>query len=530
MKMRWRIKDIIDLEYFFSRDQKTGAALGEQPLAVRDRNIYLKRIQPAGDTASSQSRSRMIRLWLEERRRAESGIEPEPVLPGSLFDEILHYLRYGFFFLGAAAGAGLTFSFLNYKGMEPLNVSMYLAGAVGLQILLLLILGAGMIIRTARGSLAPNSLLYALISGIVFRTVRKFSARMMEKLPVEKRDGFFSALGALKGSQRVYGSLFFWPVFILAQMLGIGFNIGVLSATILRVLGTDVAFGWQSTVQLSPEAVHHIVRIMAMPWSRFVRPEIAFPSLAQIEGSRIILKDGIYHLATPDLVSWWPFLCLAVLFYGLLPRLCLLGAGWIAAHQSLGRIDFRHTPCEQLLRRMGTPQIITRGSPVDGHPQPEADAAEGGFAPGFEIADRGAVVLIPDEIFDACPEHELQMVMKKNLNIHMIRRVRISGDRAPDIALIKDIYVNTSPESSPDVMMLQEAWQPPITETLVFIRNLREVLGGSVRIEVGLIGRPKPGSIFTPVKEQDWDTWGRKLKALGDPYLHIERLVKNDVS
>ena len=44
-------------------------------------------------------------------------------------------------------------------------------------------------------------------------------------------------------------------------------------------------------------------------------------------------------------------------------------------------------------------------------------------------------------------------------------------------------------------------------------------------IWVGLIGRPKQGAVFTRVKEEEWEVWDQKLKALGDPYLGLERLM-----
>ncbi|GBC60609.1 DUF2868 domain-containing protein [Desulfonema ishimotonii] len=77
----------------------------------------------------------------------------------------------------------------------------------------------------------------------------------------------------------------------------------------------------------------------------------------------------------------------------------------------------------------------------------------------------------------------------------------------------------------PNVLILQEAWQPPIRETLTFIQALRKILGEQSRIEVGLIGKPGPDTIFTPVKEENWNIWTQKLNTMGDPWLRLERLV-----
>jgi hypothetical protein len=182
-----------------------------------------------------------------------------------------------------------------------------------------------------------------------------------EKLSADRRLRAEHAVGAIIGKSRTYGLLFFLPVFILTQLLAMGFNLGLLAATLFKVVTSDIAFGWQSTIQLSPTAVHSLARAIAAPWSWALEGDAAFPSLAQIEGSRIILKEGIYHLSTPDLVSWWPFLCLAVLVYGLLPRLLLFLGAIAVQRRFLGSLDFRQGACEQLLMRMTTPLVSTRG-------------------------------------------------------------------------------------------------------------------------------------------------------------------------
>ena len=48
-----------------------------------------------------------------------------------------------------------------------------------------------------------------------------------------------------------------------------------------------------------------------MPWAWLLPADLAYPSLAQVEGSHMVLKEGIYHLATGDLVA------MVALFYAL---------------------------------------------------------------------------------------------------------------------------------------------------------------------------------------------------------------------
>jgi hypothetical protein len=71
--------------------------------------------------------------------------------------------------------------------------------------------------------------------------------------------------------------------------------------------------------------------------------------------------------------------------------------------------------------------------------------------------------------------------------------------------------------------MLQEAWQPPIKETLIYIRELRKKLGHKAKIILLLIGMPTNETIFTPVNEQNWMVWQQKIDQFADPYLRLEK-------
>jgi hypothetical protein len=79
------------------------------------------------------------------------------------------------------------------------------------------------------------------------------------------------------------------------------------------------------------------------------------------------------------------------------------------------------------------------------------------------------------------------------------------------------------------VLVLQEAWQPPIREMLLFLKRLRRRLGAKAQIVVALIGKPDTQSIFTQPREEDRQIWKHRIDALGDPYLGVERLVAHDI-
>jgi hypothetical protein len=277
-----------------------------------------------------------------------------------------------------------------------------------------------------------------------------------------------------------------------------------------------------------------LIKIVALPWSWFVPPEISHPSLAQIEGSRIVLKDGIYHLATQDLVSWWPFLCLAVLFYGLIPRMVLLIAGLTARGRVLGRLDFGQSACDRLIHRMKTPLVSTKGLPTgtkrEGYAGVDDARLPGTVAPaqGDGIEDMSLIALIPDDVFEECKDDELNAVVRKTLGYRVREKIRINEDYEGDRAVLDELAKRDWGDVRPDVLVLVEAWQPPIQETLAFIQDLRRSLGEKSRIRVGLVGRPEASTFFTPVNERDRSIWKMATDAMGDPYLGVERLVADE--
>jgi hypothetical protein len=522
----WRIPDLIDLEYFLRRDEEAEA--DDASLRARDREIYLDRIRPElpEPDAAEPDRRGILRAWLEERRRRRPEGRETP-LPGETVSEVYRLLAIICLIFGGMSGAGLAFSLLTYTGFAPLNISVYLGVLLFPQVLLvvkLILLGLFRMIR--RRPFPSNSILLNLVGGLLARMTASARNRALRKLSGERREALRSVAGLLRGKRRIYGGLFLWAPFRLLQLFGVGFNLGALIATTLRVIGSDVAFGWQSTVKYSPEAAYEAVRIIALPWSWLVPPELAHPGLAEIEGSRIILKDGIFHLATNDLVSWWPFLLFAVFTYGLLPRILLWIAGAVAERRGIARLAFDHAEADRLFERMRTPGFATGGRPSAPRPPDEVprasipqDIPETGGA-------RGRIALIPDEIYEACAGEELERVVDAALGYPVAGRVRVELDPEADGGRISEVARRlASGNGSVGILVVQEAWQPPIREHLVFFRTLREAVGERVRIDLGLIGRPGAGTVFTAVAPMDREVWRKKMSTLGDPYLRVERLM-----
>jgi hypothetical protein len=525
---KWRIGDIIDLEYFFHRDAVSQTAEDQQYLHERDRTIFLDSVRPGIKEGKTQDRQFIIQAWLNRRREEETA--EDAVLPGEGFASLYSSFRLFFVLAGLFSGAGAGLSFLGYTGDRPLNVFVYLSVFVFSQLLLLLLLLVLSIYRLQKRSFLSSSPLYKAIGRFMIRTVLWAGKRISGKAGADRRSRMEAALGLIMSKGSTYGFLIFLPVFILTQLFAVGFNLGLLATTLFKVITADIAFGWQSTLQLSPAAVHALVQKIALPWSWLASGYPAFPSLAQIEGSRIILKEGIYHLSTPDLASWWPFLCFSVLFYGLLPRLLLFLGAAAAQRRHLGALDFRQGAYEQLLLRMTTPLVSTRGLRVDaaGSAVKEAEADNGGNVQAADDRSVGKnlLVMIPDDIYSACSQHEIESAVKNRFAAAVTEIVRINEDSETDTEILANLQNSRRLEET-DILLIQEAWQPPILEYLDFIKSLRQAIGPGPSIRIGLIGKPLANTIFTPVKDANRKIWARKITAIGDPRIYAVGLVHN---
>ncbi len=528
----WKLTDVLDLEYFIHADRDQS----EDALDNRDRKFFIDRIQPElkkQNLRAAPGNSLVIRLWLELRRREFKGAGGKPrYLPGERFREVYRLLRWFFIFAGAATGFLMAAAVLHYTGDQPINVAIYLGVLVFIQAVFMIILLLFLVFRKLRPKSSHLPPFYGaainLFAGMMERVHRNVMKKARGEMDQKGLNGYPSALELLQTRRKVRETVFYLPLFILFQIFGMCFNIGVLTATLIRVAATDLAFGWQSTLNVSGPVVFRMVRLTAGPWRWLLPPGAAHPTEAQIEGSRMILKDGIYHLATQDLAAWWPFLCLCVVFYGLLPRMALFLAGVFIQKRDLLKLDFNTAECDRIMTRLTSPLVFSTGGKNE---NADAFSRPGGI---FEEENRThadllkydtqCMALIPEEIFDLCPSDELLMRFSNRFSLKGIERVKVTLDVEEDRHVFEALSQKYRKGRMPNLFLLMEAWQPPIKETLSYLRELRRVLDVHLLIYIGLIGKPGKDTIFTPAADSDFILWKRNIAGLNDPYIRPERL------
>ena len=276
----WKIEDIIDLEYFHSIDR---LQQDRQPhdFHKRERQLFLE-AQKQGELYND-SHSQCLAVWLARRRMIEPG-EANSFIPGRILGDLLHLFRWIFVICGLALGFFLGLSYFVYTGTTPLNVFTFFTLFILPQLALLCLF----FLRTflTRLTRRPRTLMQGVVGPLFHRFVTLMKKRNLADLGEEQARSF-NHLFSAKNSK-----LLSWSIFVQAQFFGVAFNIGLLAVILFKITTSDLAFGWQTTLELGAEGLNSIVQMVALPWSWLLPAELSFPTLAQIEGSRILLKQA----------------------------------------------------------------------------------------------------------------------------------------------------------------------------------------------------------------------------------------------
>ncbi len=531
-----RLKDIIDLEYLINMDDALlDSREALQARAVKDREIYTH------CSLKGQTGQTILLTWLEFRRKEffRDPDKKEALLPGSVFSSVYTGLVYASIVSGAMAGICLVVSFLAYHGTRPVNVAVFLSIFVVLQVILVLstlvLLGRralGTRNRKPRGRL---SIIHTLLSSLVFNVLPRILKKTGRSFFQKQWDALIKLSSLVQIKHREFQAIFFWPFFILTALFGFSFSLGALSGLFFRVIVSDMAFGWQSTLMTTSAGVHDMVSLMALPWSGFLPQDLAHPTLEQIRGSRIILKDGISVLATRDLASWWPFLCMSTLVYAVIPRGILVLAGILAQARVLGQFNFERPGFRQVIARMQSPVLDiddnegpktragTDTGPAD-HPPGNQDQTENNL-PGRSpsgITPQKAVILASKRVY---PDAVIQKIIP-HAQAHLFADVRETIRIEFDLKKDSHAFARMDAGDADPVILLHEVWQPPIRGVLHYITRIRATMAREKSLFILLTRDPGQEDLSVDPDDMDYLVWKNAIRRLQDPGIQVKRFFK----
>ncbi len=487
----WTIADILDFEHLLASD----ANADDDAIRARDRAIFEQTIAPQTAAAQRDNRRFLFRQWLTARRGSEA-------LPGAHFLAGWQTLLTLSVLVGLALGVSLTAGLLHYRGDEPVNVAWFFAATVGVQWLLLAAALGWWLIRRMTSVFDDFRPLRAFLSALVWM----FSAGL-RRLPGEQRERFRAVLATVSHRREIYGSLAAWPLLVITQLFGVCFNLGVLATLLLQVALSDVAFGWQSTLRTSPEEAFRIVSAIAAPWSALPNPH---PTFEQVVASRFAYSAGIQPLSPPAMAAWWPFLCYAVAFYGLLVRALLLIWSAASLRRALRAIPFDHQGCNALLRRLTGPVFQAQPDPAELR-VPALDARPTARHAGRSLVLHAEEVAIDPAILTPALQAHY------GWQLHATLPVQIDHPSGNPTAL--EEIAALAPRLA-SVVIAIPARRAPIKAIALF---LQKVIAASGKTEtlILLFGH-RAGDGFAPVSDEDFAHW-QNFNAIHGLHLGIEK-------
>ncbi|MGM0577908.1 MAG: DUF2868 domain-containing protein [Myxococcota bacterium] len=492
------LPELLDLEARLHADRD------EDPGALHERDRAL------GVPVEGRSRRDVLADWLLALR--DEGHGPSV---GERLLRATRLLRVLLVVGGFGIGWGVAAALLVYDGQQPINVLSYLAVAVVLQVLSVVVAVLGLAAwRWAPGLYRAVPLLDDLRTGVGWALERLADrlGRPADEKVVRLRD----VLHRLRARRKLYARLEGWLAFGLVQALGIAFNVGLLACTLRLVALSDLAFAWSTTLEVGADLMHSIVQAIAAPWAWLVPS--AVPDLSLVEATRFSRFEGAFTAARGAALAgaWWRFLVAATVTWGLLPRLLLWAAGRWSLARNLRRLPLDSPDVERVVRRLETPRVA-------GHPEPGAE--EDGALPAEPYAHpAGAATRTAHGIrWGGFPggDDALARAVRRATGASVAGFRRAGGrDYREDLADLESLETAEDVEM---VVLVAEAFEEPDRALRRFLEDIRARVGDTVPVVVALAGEIA-GDQVEPPYPGDVSRWRRMVGTMTDPYLDVQPL------
>lgn len=371
----WTLGDVID----FEREVASVTSEPDSANSLSDDGRLLKAHFP-GQSLYDVPRPQLFRRWLNIRRKQGASSFGQEV------DRVFRILGIAIWLIGGVAGFLGAGGYLEYNGARPINVMWFLFWLV---LFPWVFTGLGMAVSFGLRDDAGPKLLGGPMAGL------------LAKLSPKHRNLWQEWTQSLHKHGSRLAPIAMWPILGVSQRFACSFGFGAFVGLLGYVIGVDLAFGWESTLNVGAEAIHGIVQCFATPWL-WLFPNAA-PTLEQVRESRFTHLLGLKETAIAATRAWWPFLvgCLAV--YVVIPRFLMIQVSEWRRKRSLARLDFTRGVDGELARGLCGPLFETSGGTPDGGfggaerlppPPPPSQAtwmvlvAEGLDAASGTVADR----------------------------------------------------------------------------------------------------------------------------------------------
>lgn len=398
---------------------------------------------------------------------------------------------------GAVSGVAIALAAFAYDGSQPVNVVRLLVLLVGVQ-LVLLALTLFLLPGRVPGLRHVQDLLTTLNPGA-------WALGAYRKLARASPDA--AALLEHTASRPAARRFFKWQLLYWSQTGAVAFNVAALVTAIMLVTFSDLAFGWSTTLDVDAAAASRIAQTIAAPWAQIVPSAVPSPELVEQSQFFRLERANVAPGSPRALGGWWPFTVLALVTYGLLPRLGLLAFAALRLRAATGALLIEDSRVAALLDRMASPAVETAGREHDEVPPLTIGAPTAAARP---LTGNACALIWENSLTpDAAREYA-----RTCLGL-VVRDVAEAG--AGGLASDRAALERVAADGSDTLVVFTPAWEPPLLELRDFLAELRERVGP----ERSIVVAPVPDGPRA-VTEIERATWERAMARIGDPKLYVE--------
>lgn len=498
---KWSVADVVDYEYFLAGQESLNAPEGDPA----SRKWFLEQQDPS----KAFSARILLKKWLDWQKKRENSQKNTPGTVFRLTDGVIIAFLMVF---GTVFGFGIAQGVLYYTGKQAINLFVCYGLLVVFPLAMSIFSIFSMIFRKTRLKTAFGDVFRRKIEWFYRQIGRFFSGKQL--LTQQAFTGF------LRTRLDLYRGLPGWFLMLRMQLFAFFCQFGLFLAVFLRGWVADMAFAWQTSANISPETIYNLAFRMSFGWRWLVSEPLAHPTLGQVAGSQVTLKDGLGGLANSDLTAWWPFLCWSILFYAVLPRLLLFLFAWVGESVALRRIAFDDMASRKLLRTMTSASLSIRDdAPAYAGAPDQQPMAPPGDAPA---TDRPATLLIPEECAAPADLPALARALEGHLGITIQQNENVLLDEDDDRALLQRLG-----DGENNVIIVLEGWKPCLESDLHYLRVLRRAIGNRL-LFVALTGRPDKDGNHALLDDEHFHIWNQRLATLRDPRLEAFAIGPGD--
>jgi hypothetical protein len=390
---------------------------------------------------------------------------------------------------GVLSGVGVGSVAFAYDGSHPVNLLSLLGALVGFPLLLV----ALTLLMLLPGRIPGFDALRDTVSVV---NPGRWASAWLDR---------FSGLEIYGGFTKGRTGFARWQLAVFSQWFAVGFFVGVLGLGWVRVAVTDLAFGWSSTLDLGAPVVYGLLDTVAAPWKGWL--PAAVPDLPLVEASRFnrLETAPISHERAVLLGGWWPFVLMAILVYGLLPRLVLLGVGSWRLKSATRSMFCQDPEVVALLDRLAQPRVTFEQEEDGGRLEDSPAVPDASRLP----ADGRAVIVVWNDAADE--ETARQWVARRFAADGAVLKLAVWLKAEEERAALRDIGGDCE-----RLIVITKGWEPPVLEFVDFLTRLRAVLGEDatmVVVPIDVTGRS--------IDPDDRAVWARALAKHEDPRLYV---------